>query len=81
MNPRSLRVNQKAYFSLLPHTNHLLIVIISDMTEGIGFSFWRDGNMDEQTDEEVEIKQTRRNKRCHKVSEKTLHTLEPLHVY
>ena len=37
-----LRVTQDAYFSLLSHTKHLLLVIISDTTAGIGASFRTD---------------------------------------
>ena len=40
MDPRSLRVPQDAYFSLLTHTKKLLLVSFCDTTAKIGLSFW-----------------------------------------
>ena len=62
MDPRSLRLTQNAYFSLLKHAKQLLFVTFCDTNAGIGGSFWTDGNKgtderapDGQTDVEVEI--------------------------
>ena len=56
-----LRVTQNAYFSLMAHTKHLLLVTICCTTAGIEVSFRTDGGRTEdgrtegQTDVEVEI--------------------------
>ena len=57
-----LRVTQNAYFSLMAHTKHLLLVTICCTTAGIEVSFRTDGGRktdggrtEGQTDVEVEI--------------------------
>ena len=51
-----LRVTKNAYFSLIIHTKHLLLVTFCDLTAGTGVSFRTDAQMaaEEQTDVEVE---------------------------
>ena len=63
MDPRDLRVNQNAYFSLLTYTKQLLLMILCNLTAGIGASFQTHtfGRTEEeeedegQTDVEVEM--------------------------
>ena len=54
-----LKVTQNAYFSLMAHTKHLLLVTISCATAEIEVSFWTDARRrteaEGQTDVEVEI--------------------------
>ena len=57
-----LRVTQNAYFSLMAHTKHLLLVTICCTTAGIEVSFrtdggrrTEDGRMEGHTDVDVEI--------------------------
>ena len=61
MDPRSLRVTQNAYFSLLTHTKKLLLMTFCDLTAETGVSVWTHGRnrngtgTDRQTDVTVEI--------------------------
>ena len=57
MAPRSLRVTQNEYFSLIAHTKQLLLVTLCDTTAGIQASFRTHGRRrtEGQTDVEVEI--------------------------
>ena len=50
MEPRSLRVTQNAYFSLLTHTKKLLLVTFCETIAEIGVSFRTHGNRDGWTD-------------------------------
>ena len=51
MDPRSLRVIQNAYFSLLTHTKQLLAVSFCDDTAGIGAELKCDIRMDRKETE------------------------------
>ena len=53
MDPKSLRVTQNTYFSLLTHTKKLLFVTFCDTIAEIGVSFWTHGTMESEplTDE------------------------------
>ena len=61
MDPRSLRVIQNTYFSLMTHTKQLLFMTFCCTTAGIEVSFRTHGRTDGgrteegQTDVEVEI--------------------------
>ena len=52
MDPRGLRVNQNAYFSLLSHTKQLLFVIFFGKLQEVELDFrhTEDGNTDGRTD-------------------------------
>ena len=50
LDPRSLRVTQNAYFSLLTHTKKLLLVTFCETIAEIGVSFRTHGNTDGWTD-------------------------------
>ena len=52
MDSRGLKVTKNAYFSLLTHTNQLLLVTFCDTIAGIGSVT---GRKDGQTDMKVEI--------------------------
>ena len=50
MNPSGLRATQNAYFSLLTYTKQLLLMILCNLTAGIGASFQTHERNDGWTD-------------------------------
>ena len=48
--PGGLKLTKNAYFSLMTHTEQLLLVTYCDTTTGIGASFWTHGRTHRRTD-------------------------------